>query len=369
MSTTAKNKRKRIGIALFIGVVLVPWFLTIGYMLAIAKPRYVSESGVVVKQVSEQTASVGGITALLGVNNTSREDALYLMQYILSDDMINTLDSQFNFRKNYYINGADFIGEIDPNATQEELREYFKKRVSVELDEQSLILNVQTQGFTPEYALELNQAILAESERFVNQISNQVAKDQLAFAEGQVITSEDKLNETKTLLLAYQNENEVFDPQTNAQIITQVIGGLQSQLSSLRTEERQLLSYLNSDAPQVVSLRSQINSVEKQIRDEQSKLTSGNDKKLNAQTAEFETLKADVEFATELYKLSLSALEKSRLEVIRKMKNLIVISSPHKAEEALYPRRAYVIFTALALLLILYGFISLILAVVRDHSK
>ena len=67
--------------------------------------------------------------------------------------------------------------------------------------------------------------------------------------------------------------------------------------------------------------------------------------------------------------MALTSLESSRIEAIRKMKNLIVISSPHLAEEALYPRKSYVIGTSLALLLILYGFIVLVLSVIRDHAK
>lgn len=191
----------------------------------------------------------------------------------------------------------------------------------------------------------------------------------LPFVTSQVGEVEERLNLAKKRLLDYQNKHEIFDPQTNAQIVNQVIATLQGQLSSLRTEERQLLSYLNPEAPQVVSLRSQISAVEKQIKDEQAKLTSPKDDKLNAKAVEFENIKAEVEFATQLYKLALSSLESSRIETVRKMKNLIVISSPHQAQEALYPRVGYVLSTSLVLLLVLYGFIVLILAVIKDHAK
>lgn len=364
-----KLRNKRINQWLFVIVVIAPWIAIICYLLLFAAPRYVSTSSVVVKQVSEQGVSATGISALLGVNNTNRDDAVYLTEYILSTDLIKRLDERFDFRNNYYVNGRDFVSEIDQEASQEELVKYYKKRVSVSLDDVSSVLTVSTEGFTPEFALELNQAILNESEIFVNDISKKVASEQLAFVTTQVADAENRLNEAKQILLDYQNTNEIFDPQTNAQIVNQVIATLQGQLSSLRTEERQLLSYLNPEAPQVVSLRSQIASVEKQIREEQAKLTSPRNSRLNTQTAQFESIKADVEFANELYKLALTSLESARIEAIRKMKNLVVISSPHAAEDARYPRYAYVIGTSLALLLILYGFIVLILAIIRDHSK
>ncbi len=364
-----KLKNKRINQLLFIPLVIIPWIAIICYMFMIAEPRYVSTSQVVIKQVSEQGVSATGISALLGVNNTNRDDAVYLTQYIYSDDLIHELDSQFNFREHFQGNGQDLLNTIKADANKEELAEYFRKRVSVQLDDKSSILTVATQGFTPAFALDLNKAILDKSEQFVNDISNDVASEQLVFVTGQVEEAENRLNASKQRLLDYQNSNEIFDPKANAQIVNQVIGNLQGQLSSLRTEERQLLSYLNPEAPQVVSLRSQIRSVEKQIEEERAKLTSPRDARLNEQTAQFEALKADVDFASELYKLALSSLESSRIEAVRKMKNLIVIAAPHQAEEALYPRKVYVIGTSLALLLILYGFVILILAIIRDHAK
>ncbi|MEH6768715.1 MAG: capsule biosynthesis protein, partial [Psychrobacter sp.] len=181
--------------------------------MTIAHPRFVSTADVVVKQVSESSVpSGGGISALLGVNSTSKEDATYLTEYILSNDMVKRLDSKFKFREAYYVDGSDPIYEIDPDATQEDLLEYFKKRVHIDLDEQSYVLSVSTEGFDSKYAFELNKAILGESERFVNRISQEVARDQLAFAETQLDESEERLNDAKEQLLNYQNENEIYDP-------------------------------------------------------------------------------------------------------------------------------------------------------------
>lgn len=369
MSTKQKNKQKRLRTLLFVVIVLLPWLAIIGYIALVAKPRYVSTSSVVIKQVNNEQISAGGISALLGINTTSKEDALYLTEYILSNDMINYLDDNYKISEHYQLGQGDFIYQLASDASQEEKLRYFKKRINVELDELSSVLTVRTEGFSPEFALIINQAILAQSENFVNSLSRSVASEQMQFSEQQLKDAEERLAIAKKALLDYQNENQILDPATNAQIITQVISGLQQQLSSLHTEERQLLSYLNPDAPQIVAIRSQIRAVETQIKDEQSKLTSAADSKLNEQTLAFEAIKTDVAFADELYKLSLTAVEKARLEAIRKMKSLVVISSPHQAQEALYPRYGYVILTSLVFLLIVYGFVLLTISVIRDHSN
>ncbi len=357
-------------LALFICLVIIPWEIIIFYTLVIAQPRYVSTSDVVIKQVSEANVSTGsGISALLGVNNTSSEDARYLTNYILSNDMVKKLDKKLNLREAYNLDGSDFIYELPKNATQEELLDYFKERVTISLDEQTYILKVSTEGFQPEFALKLNQAILKESESFINNISQQIATDQLQYAHDQLKEAEKRLHTAKNKLLNYQDENQLIDPKSNAQIVNQLVGNLQAQLSSLRTEERQLLSYLNDTAPQIVSIRSQMRAIEEQIAEEKAKLTSPNTTKLNTQMVQFETIKSEVEFASELYKMSLSSLEKARLEAFRKMKNMVIISAPYKAEEALYPRTQYIIWTSLAFLLIFYGFVRLVMAVIKDHAS
>ncbi len=365
MSTKLKNKL--IQLAIFFGLVIIPWGGIITYTLDIAQPRYTSTSEVVVKQIGETSATGTGLVALLGANSTSVEDANYLTNYILSQDMLKTLDKKFNFRKAFRPTGKDPIYELKENPTQEELLEYFRKRVNVSLDQTTHILSVTTQGFSPEFALNLNKAILEESEKFVNNISHQTAKDQLDFSEKQLKDATAKLNEAKAELLNYQNKNEILDPTSQAKVLSSLIAGLEANLSSLRTEERQLLSYLNPEAPQVVSLRSQIVAVEEQIALERAKLTSPENNRLNTKALQFEEIKAKVVFNEDLYKLSLTSLEKARLEAFRKMKNLIVITSPYQAEEALYPRKIYVIVTSFVFLLIFYGFMQLIMAVIRDH--
>lgn len=354
---------------LLLFLVIIPWEIITFYTVAIAKPRYVSEAKVVVKQTNDNSVGTGtGLVALLGGSSTSVEDSHYLTNYILSHDMIARLDKDFNFRENYRVNGVDFINELKREPTQEELLEYFKKRVKVELDITTNILSIKTEAFDPEYALKLNKALLEQSEFFVNNISQKMASEQTAFAEKQLITAQKELEDAKAEVLNYQNRNQILDPESSARALNSLIAGLEANLSALRTEERQLLSYLNPTAPQVVSLRSQIKAVEQQVAQERAKLTSPSNNRLNSQALQFEQIKADAKFAEEKYKLALTALEKARLETARKMKNLIIISSPFKAEEALYPRKTYIIGTSLIFLLIFYGFVQLILAVIRDHK-
>ena len=342
--------------------VLLPVFIIVMYLLIFAKERYQSSSVILVKQVADtQVADASGLGALFGVSNTSREDSQILKEYIASRDMIERLDQTLNLRKEFS-SVHDPVFALSKDASIEELVEYFNKMIKVELDEQTMMLYVRAQGFSPEFSLKLNNELLKQSDAFINQISQTIAQEQQVFAEIQ-------LDEARQAVLQYQNENEIFDPELQAKAVATLISGLQSSLAQLKTEERTLLSYLTPEAPQVVALRSQIESVQKQIDSESDKLTSPNNLKLNKNVADFEALKQQVLFATDLYKISLASLEKARLEASRKLKKLVVIAGPRLAEDSLYPRKVYISITSFILLNIIFGIGLLIHSIIREHRE
>lgn len=362
-----RNKLNKGLLACYSIFVIVPLLLIVFYLTMFAKDRYQSASTLLVKQVAEaQTTTSGGLGALLGNSSTSREDAQILKEFINSRDMVERLDQRLNLKKIFYAQ-KDPIFALKEDASVEELVAYFKKAVKVSLDEQTMMLHVTSQGFSPELSLKLSQEILKLSNEFINQISNSIAAEQQVFAEKQYNEAKDKLDVARNAVLEYQNKNEIFDPELQANAVATLISGLQSNLAQLKTEERTLLGYLTEEAPQVVAIKNQIESVEEQIETERGRLTSPNNAKLNQNVADFEALKAQVGFATDLYKLSLASLEKARLEASRNLKKLVVISAPRLAEDALYPRKMYISITSFILLNIVFGIGLLIHSIIREH--
>ena len=368
-----KNKLQKIfnsKIAFIYGCcVVLPFLIIVLYLAFFANDRYVSSSVLMVKQVGDTTVvDSSGVAALFGSVNTSSEDANVLKEYIHSRDMVEKLNQELNLRK-------AFSGTLDPvfalpeDAAIEDVVQYFNRVVQAELNERTMILEVSSQGFSPEFSLILNKTILKNSESFINEISQSIAKEQQKFAEQQLVDATVQLKNAREQLLAYQNKNEIYDPEVQAKAVATIIASLQGNLAQLKTEQRTLLGYLNDSAPQVIAIRSQIASVETQISNENAKLTSPNNKKLNKSVADFEELKAQVSFATDVYKISIASLEKARLEASRKLKKLVIISSPRLAENALYPRKIYISISSLILLNILFGIGLLVHSVIREHKE
>ncbi|MBA1686939.1 capsule biosynthesis protein, partial [Escherichia coli] len=107
--------------------------------------------------------------------------------------------------------------------------------------------------------------VLKESERFINEMSHRIARDQLAFAETEMEKARQRLDASKAELLSYQDNNNVLDPQAQAQAASTLVNTLMGQKIQMEADLRNLLTYLREDAPQVVSARNAIQSLQAQI--------------------------------------------------------------------------------------------------------
>ena len=269
----------------------------------------------------------------------AREDTLFLRQFIHSLDLLKRLDQKLDLRRHYQQAVRDPLYKLPTDIDQERLLDYYRARVELSFDDLSSLLTVRVQGFDPVFAKRLNDAILAECDRFVNDFSQRVARDQMAFSSGELERASGVLQEAKGKLLAFQTRNQMLDPISQARAAGTLTAELQASLSRQEAELRNALTYLNADSYQVRALRSQVESTRQQIALERSRATSGRGgQQLNQLAADFHALTTQVGFAEDSYKLSLAAVENARIDTARKMKSLIVIEPPTQPETAIYPR-------------------------------
>ncbi len=351
-------------------IILIPMVLLLLYLVIFSQPRYLSESKVAIKRASDIDNASLNIGLLMGASNpSSSEDALYLKEYLHSPDMLSILDKQLDFKKAFGESGLDFFYHLSRNATAEEFLDYYRHRITINFNNKNGLLTIQTQGFTPEFALRFNQAALKEAERFINELSHRIARDQQRFSEEELARASERLNRSKGALLAYQNSNNVLDPQATALAANTLVNNLTEQKIKLETELRNLLTYLREDAPQVVTAKNALASVEAQIAKEQRNITAPEGDKLNRMAADFDELKSKVAFDTDLYRLALTAIEKTRVEAARKLKSLSVISSPQLPQQSRFPDVPWLLASWLLVCGLLYGTLKLLLSIVDDHRN
>lgn len=354
-----------------LAVVVVPWLAAAIYLYVFAADRYVAESVVMVRQegASVSIPSVDALSSILGSSAAGREDHYMLEAHILSIDMLRQIDERLALRQAYSKPKMDFIFRLDAHASQEEFLEYYRQRVEVILDDTSGLLTVRTQGFTPEIAQAINEELVSISERFINESSHRLAREQMSFAGSELRNMRTQLDDVRNRLLRFQEEHGILDPAAQAMANTGLTAELQAMQARYEAELKGLLAYLNENAPQVAALQAQIGGVRQQLQAEkQRSVTSADGVSLNVLAGRYQELLAELEFASDAYRGALTALETARIESTRKLKSLVLVESPALPESAEYPRRIYTLTALLMGLTLLYGIGRLIVATIEDHQ-
>lgn len=355
----------------FLWMVIAP-FLTVSiYYLFIVSDRYVSEAKLSVKQTGEENgASLPVLGFFSGGNSLVKEDNIFLKEYIHSFDMLDYLDRSLDLRMSYQEKNIDFISRLSPKASREDFLDYYRRHVDVYYDESSSVITLKVQAFDPNFARQVNQAIIEESERFINAISHKIATEQMLFIEDELAKAKDRLQASTGKMLSFQDKYHVIDPVEQAKATAAFITQMESNLAASEAEIRNLMTYLNEDSYQVIAMKNKIESLRQQIIKEKVRIaSSGNNNRLNEISAKFSDIQIDVDFLTDIYKTSLTAMEKTRIDAAKKLKNLVVIASANLPEEAAYPRKAYILTIIFIALNLVFGISRLIIAIIKEHKE
>ncbi|MEI2415944.1 ABC transporter permease [Orrella sp. JC864] len=366
-----KKQNSRRNKLLFIWLVVLPMVLAIVYYAVFAVDRYVSVAEVVVRQPGNNAApqQTPGLSLLFSaLNPASREETLYLRQHISSQDMLNALENRLQWHKHYAGQWRDPLYWLSEDVKREDLLRFYQRVVTVHFDELTGLLSIEVQALDPEFARQTLAVIIEESEKFVNEISHKMAREQVRFSETELANARRKYEQARQTLIEFQSENNLLDAQASAESRATIIAELESQVATERANLTGLLSTLSPNSPQVRQQRIKIASLEKQISNEKQVLISPmSGEQLNVVAARYRNLIVDSGIAEEAYKLSVAALDNARIEASKKLRTLVTVVSPNTPELSIYPRRIYNLITLLVGLLLVYGLVRFIIASIEDH--
>ncbi len=347
------------------------WVLLITLLAAVyyglfASDRYITEAQLYVKSTKNGSGALTQLSILAGGGSEAR-DALLLKTYIHSSDMMRYLNREIALKEHFSNTDWDVIARLSSDPTEEDFLDYYRDKVSVAIDPEAGVLTVSGEAFTPEYSQKMVSAILTESERFINGVSQKIAAEEIEFVNRELERARDRVQVARDNMLAFQNENQLLDPAASGAALQAVVNELERRLVELQTEQKVLSSYLNSTAPQLVSVQSRINSVNQQLEEERRKIASQDTDAINEVNARFQQLELEFEFASKLYQIALQGLEQARVESYHKLKHLVVLQAPSLPDEALAPRKLYNLITLFVLLSLAYGIVTMTLATIREH--
>lgn len=351
----------------FLTLVCLPATLLAVYYLALASDRYASESKVLVKVTNGNSPKIE-LSFIANAAGMGMREPLHVRDYILSNDMLNIVDSELKYREEISSHKWDLLSRLSRNATREEFLEYYRKHVSVHFDEPSSILTIQVDAFTPEYAQKVLASIVKNSEAFLNESNHRLAREQMEFVEKELTQTQNELRKVKQSVLDFQSMHKMMSPKQQAEGLVAVMAQLNTDLVKEEATLKGLLSYMDPRSFEVVQAKTRINALQKQLAAEKARLAGDKTGALTGLAGEFQSLELDLEFTLNKYKAALTALEAARVESFRKQVNIVVIDSPTLPDEALYPRKIFNLATLLVVSCLIFGLVVMVSATVKEHT-
>ncbi|EKJ5635475.1 TPA: capsule biosynthesis protein [Campylobacter coli] len=349
-------------------IVWILMIFVIIYYILIAADRYVSTITMSVKSTTGSTQASGVLSLLTATSNTS-EDIKFLQGYIESLDMLKILDEKIHLKKLYNEQYIDLFFSLSSSSSIESYLKYYQNRVKVHVDDKTGLLNVEVEGFTPESAHLIAKTIMQESDKFINEISHKAAREQMAFAEEELVKYKERYQKAQNDLIAFQNKYGVFDPLKQAEAKAGLVTQLESDIAQREAKLLTMQSYMNDHAPEVVTLKAEIAALKKQLIKERSKISADNSsQKLNDLAAKFQDLTIEAGFAQSAYEAALKAYESARIEALRKIKQLVIVQTPDVPQSAKYPEKIYNILTAFIVLSLIFGVIKFVKMIIEEHK-
>jgi capsular polysaccharide transport system permease protein len=355
-------------------LIVIPFLIFSSYQIFIASDRYESRVLVIIKSPDSATTLDPAMALLSGLGSaTSTGDNELLQSYIYSKDLLTFLDREIQLKTHYADDSVDFISRLSKNASSEDFLEYFKSRVTIEIDGASGVLSISVQGFEPEYTQRIATVIALQAEVFINRIGNDLAKSQLEFVKNEHDVTELRLQDAKSKVLDFQKRYNLLDPEAEGLAFQRITYELEAQIATKKAQLGVLKNAMTETAPQVVQVRAELQSFERQLTLERERLTNENGTEpkdggvgVGEILSQFSKLKIGLEFALQAYASSQVSLEKSRVEAYRQIKYLVMIESPVLPEDAKYPNVLYNIALFLAAILMLFGVGKIIIATVNE---
>lgn len=315
--------------------VLISAFLATSafYCFVIGRDRYTAVSEFVIQQaapLNTSSASVLSGAAAAPQVLTSLVDGQYLQVYLASADVKTRLfpDGK-KLEQDYRIKFPDLRAGLPANSSAPAQLSFYRKQLAVAPQPLSGSVILTTSGFTPEQALNLNNELLKQSRRFVNEVNQSINADQNQFARKEVQLAEGNLKKATRNLELFQEKHGNLSVETEQAAASSFISGLESQLVDLKVQEAALRrQYRDPNAPEVSFIADQVSELEAQIREERNRAVSENGRDLNTLAIEEAGLISDVEFASQSLQSARLAADNSRRESQRQLKFVVVLSQP-----------------------------------------
>lgn len=361
----------------FLLLVILPFLASSIYYAFIASDQYVTEARFAVRTVSSSSSNdkgddtdssnnTGGSSSLLNMRSAS-QDAYVVTSFIHSTEILNRIGKKLDYRSMFVRQDADFLSRFRSSSSDEEFLKYWDDHVSAYIDVSSGIITLKVRAFSAEDSVKLANAIVDESEKLINELSERARNDIVQSMKADVETSGKTYGDTLVALNRFQNASGLLSPQMQANNSGTILTGLLAQKMEFETRLFVMRQSNAESSPNYQQLTLAKNSLDAQIAKMQSELTGPENVTLAKALLEYSRLDTDRMIAEKLYESAQKNYDTVLAEALRKTLYLAVFVRPTLPDEAIFPRRVSTPLIILLALTVAWATLSLIWASVEDH--
>jgi capsular polysaccharide transport system permease protein len=355
----------------FILLVILPFLASSVYYAFIASDQYVAEARFAVRAVSgtgdtSDASDPGGPTSALNMRSAS-QDAYVVTSFIHSTEILNRIGKKIDYRSMFIRQNADFMSRFGSSRSDEEFLKYWNDHVTAYIDVTSGIITLKVRTFSPDDSVKLADAIIEESEKLINELSERARNDIVQSMKADVRKSGKAYGDTLIALNQFQNASGLLSPQTQAKNSGAILTGLLAQKLEFETRLFVMRQSNAQNSPTYQQLNLAKESLDAQIEKMKSALTGPENASLAKSLLEYSRLETDRMIAEKLYESSQKNYDAVLAEALRKTLYLAVFVKPVLPDESIFPRRVSTPLIILLALIVTWATLSLIWASVEDH--
>jgi len=354
-------------VASFFAVVAVPNIVAGVYLAFVASDQYATETRFALRGGEPSVLDqFGGLLGFAAANRA--QDSLIVVDYIRSRGMVEAVDKKLDLRKLFAPDGVDPLSRFNPKRSDEELLRYWRRHVDATIESMSGIITVVVRAFTAADSLAIARAVSAQSETLVNDLSERARNDALRQARAELGRAKDRLQDRIAAMRDVRNAEGILDTAKTTEAMTRMLSELRLDLIRMQQNYDAQRRTIAADAPQLRVLEAQIVSMRDQIRELERQMTGGaSTAALSGAMGRFNVVELEKHVAEQQYMAAAAAYERARVELDTQNVYLASFLTPVLAQEALYPKRLWLMTIVALLTLALWGAGVGAAVMVRNH--
>lgn len=357
--------KKKMGLVVF---VIIPNLIFFVYLTCIASPQYISEAHFMVKSERSQGTPLSMLLQAGGETITS-ENTYAVQDYMMSRDAMGLLLKSHNLEKVFNSPDADFMARY-PNFyslnNKEGFYRYYKKHIKAEIDAATSLSVLRVRTFDAADSQRIAKALLAASEKLVNEINARQRQNLIGAAQVEVNETLKQLKKLQLQLANFRNNSALIDPEKQSVALVGNKYALQAMLTATQMQLAQTLKTA-PDSPEVTVYKHKIFVILQEIKNAGAALT-GNDQSLVPKLTEFDSLTIQRQILEKVLMSEVASLEAAKAQANRQMVFLEEVTQPDAPDYPEYPSSMKFMAVFFAATYGLYIMGRLLVAGAREHK-